>query len=183
MGRYAAPADARKGALRRNIMVEKTVTRADLAEAVYRLNIENRQSEPAEPISREESAGLVEAVLDEIVNALVEGDTVKLSSFGAFSVREKGARIGRNPKTGVEAPISPRRVPSFRASQVLKAHINDETPVVKAAENSGASKTKSAAAPAKKAAKAAPAKKNGAAKKTAAAKASGSSRRSADAGA
>ncbi|MEL6978205.1 MAG: integration host factor subunit alpha [Pseudomonadota bacterium] len=107
-------------------MVEKTVTRADLAEAVYRLNIENRDVDPPEPISREESAALVEAVLDEIADALVEGETVKLSSFGAFSVREKGARVGRNPKTGVEAPISPRRVPSFRASQVLKALINGE---------------------------------------------------------
>ena len=108
-------------------MVDRTVTRADLAEAVYRLNIESRDAEPAEPISREESAALVEAVLDEISNALVAGQTVKLSSFGAFSVREKGARVGRNPKTGVEAPISPRRVPTFRASQVLKAQINGET--------------------------------------------------------
>ena len=132
-------------------MVDKTVTRADLAEAVYRLNIENREGEPAEPISREESAALVEAVLDEIANALVAGETVKLSSFGAFSVREKGARVGRNPKTGVEAPISPRRVPTFRASQVLKAQINGEAvpeetkTSAKAARAVGATTTKAAA--------------------------------------
>ena len=130
-------------------MVEKTVTRADLAEAVYRLNIENRETEPAEPISREESAALVEAVLEEIANALVAGETVKLSSFGAFSVREKGARVGRNPKTGVEAPISPRRVPTFRASQVLKAQINGEAEpaktAAKPAKAAGVSSTKAAA--------------------------------------
>ena len=123
------------------IMAEKTVTRADLAEAVYRLNIENRSTEPAEPISREESAALVEAVLDEIANALVEGETVKLSSFGAFSVREKGARVGRNPKTGVEAPISPRRVPTFRASQVLKAQINGEAEPPKPAKTKAAAES------------------------------------------
>lgn len=158
------------GALRRKDMVEKTVTRADLAEAVYRLNIENRQSEPPEPISREESAALVEAVLDEIVTALVEGDTVKLSSFGAFSVREKGARIGRNPKTGVEAPISPRRVPSFRASQVLKAYINGEEPTAKSAAAAVDGAAKTVSAPAKKAAaKKAPAKKAPGGRKTKAA--------------
>jgi integration host factor subunit alpha len=64
-------------------------------------------------------------VLGEIANALAKGETVKLSSFGSFSVREKGQRIGRNPKTGEEVPILPRRVLVFRASQVLKNRIND----------------------------------------------------------
>ena len=67
---------------------------------------------------------LVEAVLDEIMDTLVSGEHVKLSSFGSFSVREKGERIGRNPKTGIEVPISPRKVLVFRASHVLKDRIN-----------------------------------------------------------
>lgn len=95
-------------------MDNQTVTRADLAEAVYE----------QVGLSRNESADLVEAVLDEISNALVDGDTVKISSFGSFSVKEKGERIGRNPKTGVEVPILPRRVLVFRASHVLKDRIN-----------------------------------------------------------
>lgn len=95
-------------------MDTRTVTRADLAEAVYE----------EVGLSRNESSDLVEAVLDEISDTLVSGDHVKISSFGSFSIREKGERIGRNPKTGVEVPISPRKVLVFRASHVLKDRIN-----------------------------------------------------------
>ncbi|MGI9439349.1 MAG: integration host factor subunit alpha [Parvibaculales bacterium] len=95
-------------------MNNKTITRADLSEAVF-----NEIG-----LSHTESAQLVESVLHEISNALVAGETVKLSSFGSFSVRQKNARIGRNPKTGEEVQISPRRVLTFRASHVLKDKIN-----------------------------------------------------------
>ncbi len=98
-------------------MGNNTVTRADLAEAVYE----------EVGLSRNESSELVEAVLDEISDALVSGDNVKLSSFGSFSVREKGERIGRNPKTGEEVPISSRKVLVFRASHVLKDRIAQGT--------------------------------------------------------
>ena len=91
----------------------KTVTRADLAEAVYR----------RVGLSRTESADLVEMVLNEICDAVVRGDTVKLSSFATFQVRSKNERIGRNPKTGEEVPITPRRVVTFRASNVLKQRV------------------------------------------------------------
>lgn len=91
----------------------KTVTRADLAEAVYR-NV---------GLSRTESAQLVEMVIDEICDAIVRGETVKLSSFATFQVRSKKERIGRNPKTGEEVPILPRRVMTFKASNVLKGRI------------------------------------------------------------
>lgn len=91
-----------------------TLTRAQLAEAVYE----------AVGLSRNESADLVEAVLDEISDALVKGESVKLSSFGTFSVRDKRGRVGRNPKTGEEVPIEPRRVLTFRPSHVLKDRIN-----------------------------------------------------------
>ena len=94
-------------------MSERTLTRADLAESVY----------AQVGLSRNESSDLVEQVLDEIMNALISGENVKLSSFGSFSIREKGERIGRNPKTGVEVPITPRRVLVFRASHVLKDRI------------------------------------------------------------
>lgn len=96
-------------------MAGGTITRADLSEAVYQ----------EVGLSRNESADLVESVLNEISDALVRGEMVKLSSFGSFSVREKGQRIGRNPKTGEEVPILPRRVLVFRASHVLKNRIND----------------------------------------------------------
>lgn len=96
-------------------MAEETVTRASLSEAIYQ----------EVGLSRNESADLLEAVLEEITKALVEGETVKLSSFGSFSIRQKGQRIGRNPKTGEEVPILPRRVLVFRPSQVLKARINE----------------------------------------------------------
>ncbi len=95
-------------------MAGRTITRADLSEAVYQ----------KVGLSRTESAALVEAVLSEISDQLVQGKTVKLSSFGSFVVREKGERIGRNPKTGVEVPIEPRRVMVFKPSNVLKARIN-----------------------------------------------------------
>lgn len=95
-------------------MSEKTITRAHLSEAVYQ----------EVGLSRNESAELVEAVLNEIAGSLVRGDTVKISSFGSFSVRQKGGRIGRNPKTGEEVPIEPRRVLVFRPSHVLKERIN-----------------------------------------------------------
>ncbi len=93
----------------------KTVTRADLCEAVYQ----------KVGLSRTESAELVEMVLKEISDSLVKGETVKLSSFGSFVVRSKGERIGRNPKTGEEVPISPRRVMVFKPSNVLKQKINE----------------------------------------------------------
>ncbi|WP_157014658.1 integration host factor subunit alpha [Mesorhizobium xinjiangense] len=93
----------------------KTITRADLAESVYR-NV---------GLSRTESAQLVEMVLDEICDAVVRGETVKISSFATFHVRDKNERIGRNPKTGEEVPILPRRVMTFKASNVLKNRILD----------------------------------------------------------
>ena len=96
-------------------MAGKTVTRADLCEAVYQ----------KVGLSRTESATLVEMVLKEITDSLERGETVKLSSFGSFVVRKKGQRIGRNPKTGQEVPISPRRVLVFRASHALKHQINN----------------------------------------------------------
>jgi integration host factor subunit alpha len=94
-------------------MNAKTVTRADLAEAVYQ----------EVGLSRNESAELVELVLEEISNSLIDGQNVKISSFGSFVVRQKGERIGRNPKTGEEVPIEPRRVVVFRPSQVLKEQV------------------------------------------------------------
>jgi integration host factor subunit alpha len=75
-------------------------------------------------LSRNESSDLLESVLHEISNALATSETVKISSFGSFSIRQKGQRIGRNPKTGEEVPILPRRVLVFRPSQVLKNRIN-----------------------------------------------------------
>ena len=95
-------------------MAAKTVTRADLMEAIYR----------EVGLSRNESAQLVETVLDEISKSLTKGQTVKISSFGSFSVREKAQRVGRNLKTGEAVPILPRRVLVFRASHVLKDRIN-----------------------------------------------------------
>ena len=95
--------------------MSKTLTRSDLSEAVYR----------EVGLSRNESADLVESILKHMSDALVKGETVKISSFGTFSVREKGARIGRNPKTGEEVPIEPRRVLVFRPSHILKDKINE----------------------------------------------------------
>ena len=95
-------------------MGEGTLTRADLTEAVYR----------SLGISRNESADFVERILEEVTQTLERGETVKVSSFGTFSVRQKKLRMGRNPKTGEEVPIEARRVVTFRASHVLKEQIN-----------------------------------------------------------
>jgi integration host factor subunit alpha len=96
-------------------MAGHTITRAQLTEAVYQ----------EVGLSRNESAELVESVIGEISDALERGEMVKISSFGSFAVRQKGQRIGRNPKTGQEVPISPRRVLVFRASHALKHQINN----------------------------------------------------------
>ena len=94
-------------------MGERTLTRADLSEAVFRKI----------GLSRTESAQLVEMVLDEMCSTIASGESVKISSFGSFLVREKNERIGRNPKTGEEVPILPRRVAVFKPSNVLKDRI------------------------------------------------------------
>jgi len=99
-------------------MAGETVTRARLSEAVYQ----------EVGLSRNESAELVEAVIAEISGALERGEMVKISSFGSFAVRQKGQRIGRNPKTGEEVPIKPRKVLVFRASHVLKHRVNGGSP-------------------------------------------------------
>lgn len=93
-----------------------TLTRADLADTVYALV----------GLSRAEAAEIVDAVLREIADAAVRGENIKLSSFGTFTVRSKAERIGRNPKTGEETPISPRRVITFKASNIMKARINGD---------------------------------------------------------
>ena len=95
-------------------MAGKTLTRADLSEAVHR----------QVGLSRTESADLVKSILERVTDALITGQSVKLSSFGTFMVRSKGGRVGRNPKTGEEVPITPRRVLVFRPSQVMKNQIN-----------------------------------------------------------
>ncbi len=95
-------------------MAGRTITRAQLGEAVYQ----------EVGLSRNESGELLESVLGEMSEALARGESVKISSFGSFSIRQKGQRIGRNPKTGVEVPILPRKVLVFRPSQVLKTQIN-----------------------------------------------------------
>ncbi|WP_395708552.1 integration host factor subunit alpha [Reyranella sp.] len=92
----------------------RTITRADLSESVFQ----------EVGLSRNESSDLVETILSEVVEALARGESVKVSSFGSFTVRDKGQRVGRNPKTGQEVPILPRRVLVFRASNVLKSLIN-----------------------------------------------------------
>ncbi|QXT38790.1 integration host factor subunit alpha [Gymnodinialimonas ceratoperidinii] len=94
-------------------MSAKTLTRMDLSEAVFR----------EVGLSRNESAQLVERVLEMMSDALVDGEQVKISSFGTFSVRSKTARVGRNPKTGEEVPISPRRVLTFRPSHLMKDRV------------------------------------------------------------
>ena len=96
-----------------DIMPNKTLTRMDLSEAVFR----------EVGLSRNESAQLVEAVLEHMYDALVDGEQVKISSFGTFSVRDKTARVGRNPKTGEEVPINPRRVLTFRPSHLMKDRV------------------------------------------------------------
>ena len=94
--------------------MDKTTTRSTLSEAVFK-NV---------GISRNESANLVDSVFSEILTSLIKGDDVKISSFGTFIVREKKERIGRNPKTGEEVPITARSVVTFRASNVLKSKVN-----------------------------------------------------------
>jgi integration host factor subunit alpha len=90
-----------------------TLTRADLADVVHR----------EIGLSRAESAGIVERILHHMCHALSDGENVKISGFGSFILRDKGERIGRNPKTGVEVPIAPRRVLTFRASQIMRERI------------------------------------------------------------
>ncbi|MFY0690918.1 MAG: integration host factor subunit alpha [Paracoccaceae bacterium] len=94
-------------------MSAKTLTRMDLSEAVFR----------EVGLSRNESSDLVESVLKHMSDALVDGEQVKISSFGTFSVRDKSARVGRNPKTGEEVPIHPRRVLTFRPSHLMKDRV------------------------------------------------------------
>lgn len=96
-------------------MDDKTLTRADLSATVYR----------DLGLSLSESTQLVDAVLEEMIDALEKEDSLKLSSFGTFTIRRKKQRIGRNPKTGVEVPITPRAVISFNASNILKAQVNE----------------------------------------------------------
>lgn len=95
-------------------MTEKTLTRMDLSEAVFR----------EVGLSRNDSSQLVESVLGHMSDALAKGEQVKISSFGTFSVRDKAARVGRNPKTGTEVPIDPRRVLTFRPSHLLKERVS-----------------------------------------------------------
>lgn len=90
-----------------------TLTRADLAESIYR----------RVGLSRADSLSMVEGILRHMCEALSEGENVKISGFGTFLLRDKTERVGRNPKTGVEVPITPRRVLTFRASQMLKDRI------------------------------------------------------------
>jgi integration host factor subunit alpha len=97
----------------------KTITRVELSDAVYGTKI---------GLTRTESSALVDLVLKEMVDTIARSETVKLSSFGSFTVREKGQRIGRNPKTGVEAPIPPRRVVVFKASAIMKRKIQNNAP-------------------------------------------------------
>tara|TARA_B100001057_G_C22083152_1_gene656541 strand:- start:128 stop:439 length:312 start_codon:yes stop_codon:yes gene_type:complete len=99
--------------------MEKTTTRSTLSEAVFK-NV---------GLSRNESANLVDSVFSEILVSLIKGDDVKISSFGTFVVREKKERIGRNPKTGEEVPITARSVVTFRASNVLKSKVNTKNKI------------------------------------------------------
>ena len=98
-------------------MTNETLTRADLSEAVYH----------EVGLSRNESALLVDTVLEEVSAALAGGDPVKISAFGTFELRDKRERVGRNPKTGKEVPITPRRVLVFRPSHILRDRINPRT--------------------------------------------------------
>jgi len=92
-----------------------TLTRADLADVVHQ----------EIGLSRAESANIVERILHHMCHALSDGQNVKISGFGSFILRDKGERVGRNPKTGVEVPIAPRRVLTFRASQLMRERIVD----------------------------------------------------------
>ena len=99
--------------------MDKTTTRSTLSEAVFK-NV---------GLSRNESANLVDSVFNEILTSLIKGDDVKISSFGTFIVRDKKERIGRNPKTGEEVPITARSVVTFRASNVLKSKVNTKNKI------------------------------------------------------
>ena len=99
--------------------MDKTTTRSTLSEAVFK-NV---------GLSRNESANLVDSVFSEILMSLIKGDDVKISSFGTFIVRDKKERIGRNPKTGEEVPITARSVVTFRASNVLKSKVNSKNKI------------------------------------------------------
>ncbi|HKL64951.1 integration host factor subunit alpha [Roseovarius ramblicola] len=94
-------------------MTNKTLTRMDLSEAVFR----------EVGLSRNDASQMVESVLTYVSDSLARGETVKISSFGTFSVRDKSARVGRNPKTGEEVPIQPRRVLTFRPSHLMKDRV------------------------------------------------------------
>ena len=100
--------------------MDKTTTRSTLSEAVFK-NV---------GLSRNESAALVDSVFGEILKSLIQGDDVKISSFGTFVVRQKKERIGRNPKTGQEVPITARSVVTFRASNVLKSKVNNRNKII-----------------------------------------------------
>ncbi|MAL27218.1 MAG: integration host factor subunit alpha [Croceicoccus sp.] len=91
-----------------------TLTRADLADVIHR----------KVGLSRAESLDMVENILGHMCNAMADGENVKISGFGTFLLRDKGERVGRNPKTGVEVPITPRRVMTFRASKMLKDKVS-----------------------------------------------------------
>ena len=97
----------------KDLAADGTLTRADLADVVHRRL----------GLSRSESAGVVERVLHHMCHSLSQGETVKISGFGTFILRDKGERIGRNPKTGIEVPIAPRRVMTFRASQIMRDRV------------------------------------------------------------
>ncbi len=114
-------------------MTGRNITRVDLYAAVYE----------KVKLSRSESSAIVESVLKEITDTLAKGETVKLSSFGSFMVRKKGQRIGRNPRTGTEAPISSRQVVVFKPSAILKQQVNGKrsrtkTPVAQLGSSSPA---------------------------------------------
>ena len=98
-------------------MGEKTLTRMDLSEAVFR----------EVGLSRNESADLVESVLRHMSDALADGETVKISSFGTFSVRDKGPRVGRNPKTGEKIKVRPKKLPFFKVGKDLREQVNKGT--------------------------------------------------------
>jgi integration host factor subunit alpha len=99
-------------------MSGKTITRVELSDAIYRTKV---------GLTRTESSALLDFVLKEITNTIARGETVKLSSFGTFTVRKTRQRIGRNPKTGIEVPIFPRRVAVFKASTIIKRKIQNDT--------------------------------------------------------
>jgi integration host factor subunit alpha len=99
----------------KNMTEAGTLTRADLAESLHKRI----------GLSRADSSRMVEQILSTMCDALAEGENVKISGFGTFVLRDKGERVGRNPKTGVEVPIAPRRVLTFRASQMMRDRIID----------------------------------------------------------